>query len=87
MFFVFNMTEEVVEKMPLEILKKAVKLRDPLKEMYIALYSYGSASSSEIAKLTGHTRPYVSLRLNQLVDMGLVKRRQEGRKVKYEVVK
>ena len=81
------MNEKVIRKMPRKILEKAVWLRDPLKEIFIALYAYGPASSSEIAELTDHARAYVNMRLNELVDLGLVKRKHDGRKIKFEVIK
>ncbi len=66
-------------KLPTEILEKAVQLRDPLRDIYIALYTSGKPSSAtEIAELTGKARAYVNMRLNQLTDMGLVKYFKKG---------
>lgn len=77
-----------MSKLPRAILEKAVKLRDPLKHVFIALYSYGPASATELAGLLNHNRAYVSMRLNQLADMGLIKRtRLRDRTVVFEVIK
>lgn len=77
----------MIQEMPRQILEKAVSLRDPLKNVYVALYSYGKpATAKEIAELTDHARAYVNMRLNQLVDMGYVKRSHAGRKIKFEVI-
>lgn len=75
-----------LEKMPRQVLENAVRLRDPLRTIYLTLYTHGPATSSEIAELMVHARAYVNMRLNQLVDMGLAERSPEGRKVKFKVV-
>lgn len=86
-----------VEALPKEILVKAVKLSDPIRNIYIALYVYcktegKSAEAEEIAEYVGHARAYVHMRLIQLVNMGLVMKTSEvkaekGRRVsKFEVV-
>lgn len=76
-----------VEKLPRGILEKAVVLRDYLKRIYLTLYFYGkSASAQEVAKEVGQRRAHVSMRLNQLEVMGLIKREKQGRTVKWKVV-
>jgi len=73
-------------KLPREILEKAVQLRDPLKTVYIALYSAGKpCSAMEIAKLVGKARAYTHMRLNQLADMGLVEKTAKGKKTLFTV--
>ena len=74
------------EKLPRKILEKAVTLRDPHREIYLTLYSRGPSTAAEIARMVGHARAYVHMRLLQLVDMGLVKARRHGRTVIFEVI-
>lgn len=74
------------EKLPRKILERAVTLRDTHREIYLVLYSRGPSTATEIAELVGHARAYVHMRLLQLVDMGLVKARRQGRKVIFEVL-
>jgi len=78
------MTE--VEKLPREILEKAVRLRNHHRKVFLALYTHGPSTAKEIAELTGHARAYVHMRLIELADRGLVKTIREGKKVKFEVV-
>lgn len=75
-------------KLPDNILRKAVTLRNCIRQIYIALYSLGAPSqSSEIAKLVGHSNAYVDMRLNQLVDMGLAKKvKSESGKNLFELI-
>ena len=74
------------EKLPRKVLERAVTLRDPHREIYLALYSRGPSTASEIAGMVGYARAYVHMRLLQLVDMGLVKARRKGRTVIFEVL-
>jgi DNA-binding response OmpR family regulator len=68
-------------------LEKVIKLKEPTKKVYIALYSFGEpATALEIAEPFGLARAYVSMRLNQLESMGLVKRSKAGHNVLFEVV-
>ena len=74
-------------ELPREILEKAVKLRNAVRTIFIALYSIGKpVTAQEIAKIVGHARAYVNMRLNQLEDMGLVKSKQRGKEKLFEVV-
>jgi len=73
-------------ELPREILEKAVKLRNAVRTIFIALYSIGKpVTAQEIAKIVGHARAYVNMRLNQLEDMGLVKSKQHGKEKLFEV--
>jgi len=74
------------EKLPRQILEKAVGLSNSLRIIYLALYSAGPSSAEEVAVSVGHARAYVHMRLIQLELMGLVKRRRKGRKIIFEVV-
>jgi DNA-binding transcriptional regulator GbsR (MarR family) len=74
-------------RLPREILEKAVQLRDPLKTVFIALYSTGKpCTATEIAQLVGKQRAYVSMRLNQLETMHLVESYRKGRFKLFKVV-
>ena len=74
-------------QLPIEILKKAIDLRNSVRNIYIALYTSGKPSSSvEIAKMVGHTRAYVNMRLEQLVDQGYAKVETKGKKKYYVAV-
>ena len=75
-------------KLPREILEKAVELRNSVRKIYITLYTNGKPSTStEIAQLVGQARAHVNMRLQQLVDMGLVTVETKGRKKYFEVKK
>jgi DNA-binding NtrC family response regulator len=68
-------------------LEKVVNLKEPTKKIYISLYSFGEpATALEIAEPLGLARAHVSMRLNQLESMGLVKRSKTGHNVLFEVV-
>jgi DNA-binding transcriptional regulator GbsR (MarR family) len=76
-----------VEELPRKVLETAVKLNDPLKKVYITLYSYGKPTTpKEIAKKLGYARAYVHMRLCQLEFMDLAKRIDEKRRVKFEAI-
>jgi len=75
------------KKISRRFLEKVVRLKEPSKRIYVALYSHGKpATALEIAKPLGCARAYVSMRLNSLESMGLVKRSKASRKVLFEVV-
>jgi len=76
-----------VERLPRRVLETAVKLNDPLKKIYITLYSCGEPTTpKEIAKKLGYTRAYVHMRLCQLESMDLVKRIGDERRVRFEAI-
>jgi len=76
-----------VEKLPRKVLENAVKLNDPLKKIYITLYSCGEPKTpKEIAKKLGYARAYVHMRLCQLESMDLAKRIDEERRVRFEAI-
>jgi DNA-binding transcriptional regulator GbsR (MarR family) len=75
-------------KLPREILEKAIDLRNSIRRIYIALYAKGEPSTStEIAQLVGQARSHVNMRLQQLVDMGLVSVERKERKKYFEAKK
>jgi DNA-binding MarR family transcriptional regulator len=73
------------EKLPREILEKAVQLKNHHRTVFIALYSHGPATAQQIAELVGLSRAYTHMRLTELVERGLIKSRKEGKTVKFEV--
>jgi len=77
-------------QLPREILEQAVKLRNCNKTIYLALYSIGKPSrASVISELVDIARPIVNVRLNTLVDMGLVRKTkdpEQKRAFLYEVI-
>lgn len=79
--------QQMPNKLPREILEKAVTLRNSVRKIYIALYTNGRSSSTEIAQLVGQARAHVNMRLQQLVDMGLVTVESKGRTKYFEVKK
>jgi DNA-binding MarR family transcriptional regulator len=83
-----NMTLLIdVEKLPRNVLETAIKLNDPLKNIYITLYCYGEPTApKEIAKKLGHARAYVHMRLCQLESMGLAKKIYAKNRVKFEAI-
>lgn len=74
--------------LPVEIMQKALNLRNSTRLIFIALYVHGKpASSSEVAKLVGHGRAYVNMRLQQLVEMDYAVVEQRGKEKFFEVKK
>lgn len=84
-----KLTKEQVEGLlrRQRILENAIKLRDPHKKVYLALYElHKSATASEVAKVIQQKRPSTHMRLLDLEEMGLVKVQRMGRKKVFEVV-
>lgn len=76
-----------VENLPRKVLENAVKLSDPLKKIYLTLYFCGEPTApKEIAKKVGYARAYVHMRLCQLESMGLARRVDDRRRVKFAAV-
>jgi len=76
-----------IEELPRHVLEQAVKLRDPLKNIYLTLFQLGKPSSAkEIAKEVGYARAHTHMRLMQLEAMRIVKRHRKGRNIKFEVI-
>lgn len=81
------MTTLKVEELPRKVLERVALLRNHFKTVYMALYSLGKPTcASDVAKSIGCRRANVSMKLNFLVDMGLVKRERKGRTVLFKVV-
>lgn len=82
------MTTLKVEELPRKVLETVALLRKQFKTVYMVLYSLGEpACATDVAKLVDCRRANVSMKLNFLVDMGLVKRKRKGRTVLFEVIK
>jgi len=82
------MSQDVFDGMPREVLLRVAKLRESVRNVYIALYSLGEANSTDVAKVTGQARAYVNMRLLQLVDLGLAKEIQKvGRQKRWVATK
>ena len=76
----------MTRQLPREKLEKAVTLRNSVRKIYIALYTNRRPSTStEIAQLVGQARAHVNMRLQQLVDMGLVSVERKGKAKYFEV--
>lgn len=74
-------------QLPVEIMEKALTLRNSVRDIYIALYRSGKPSTSaEIAEVVGMSRPYVNMRLEQLVDQGKAKVDKKGKAKYFEAV-
>jgi|GEM_PF-3201771 len=69
----------MLKPLPREILEIDVELPDPLRQVYITLYRLSEPYSFKVSEATGKARAYVSMRLNQIETMGLVKSLKEGR--------
>lgn len=75
-------------ELPVEVMKKALGLRNAMRGIFLALYRHGEpATSVEIAGMVKHARAYVNMRLIQLEELGLVREVEgEGRAKHYEVI-
>lgn len=75
-------------KLPVEIMQKALKLRNSTRTIYLALYIHGKpASSKEVARLVSHARAYVNMRLQQLVDLNLATVTLRGKTKYFEAIR
>lgn len=89
-FVVRQMDTEIYRadiELPVEIMQRALRLRNSTRNIFIALFvNKKPSTSAEIATLVGHARAYVNMRLQQLVDQDEVTVIQKG-KIKYFEVK
>jgi len=72
------------EDMPLDV-TTLLSLPDHLRKSALALSSLREATATELSKETGRVRAVESDYLNQLVSMGLVKKKRKGRDVYFYV--
>lgn len=78
----------MTQSLPIEIMEKALTLKNSSRLIYIKLFELGKPSSSaDVAQSVGHTRAYVNMRLEQLVELGIVKVESMGKTKFFEVVK
>lgn len=75
-------------KLPVDVMEKALKLRNSIRAIYIALYTIGRpCTSEEVAQSVGHARAYVNMRLQGLVDMGYATVESKGKTKYFEATK
>jgi DNA-binding IclR family transcriptional regulator len=71
---------QVPDDLPLDV-TTLLGLPDHLRKSALALASLGEATATDLSKETGRVRAVESDYLNQLVAMGLVKKKRKGRDV------
>jgi len=72
------------EDMPLDV-TTLLSLPDHLRKSALALATLREATATDLSKETGRVRAVESDYLNQLVSMGLVKKKRKGRDVYFYV--
>lgn len=72
------------EYLPLDV-TTLLSLPDHLRKSALALSPLGEATATDLSKETGRVRAVESDYLNQLVSMGLVKKKRKGRDVYFYV--
>jgi predicted transcriptional regulator len=72
------------ENMPLDV-TTLLSLPDHLRKSALGLATLGEATATDLSKETGRVRAVESDYLNQLVSMGLVKKKRKGRDVYFYV--
>jgi len=68
------------ENLPLDV-TTLLSLPDHLRKTALALANLGEATATDLSKETGRVRAVESDYLNQLVSMGLLKKKRKGRDV------
>lgn len=74
----------ISEDMPLDV-TTLLGLPDHLRKSALALASLGEATATDLSKETGRVRAVESDYLNQLVSMGLIKKKRKGRDVYFYI--
>ncbi len=74
----------VPEGLPLDV-TTLLSLPDHLRKSAIALSSLGEATATDLSKETARVRAVESDYLNQLVSMGLIKKKRKGRDVYFYI--
>ena len=77
-------TVNLPEDMPLDV-TTLLSLPDHLRKSALGLTTLGEATATDLSKETGRVRAVESDYLNQLVSMGLVKKKRKGRDVYFYV--
>lgn len=78
-----NHTDETMKLEP--DIMSLLSLPNALKKTVIALYKLGDATAEDLARETKRLRPVESSAANQLVRMGFLRKRREGRKVVFYI--
>lgn len=74
----------VSENLPLDV-TTLLGLPDHLRKSALALATLGEATATDLSKETGRVRAVESDYFNQLVSMGLVKKKRKGRDVYFYI--
>jgi len=82
-----KMEQEKEEELGALDVMTLLSLPDHLRKSAMVICKVGGATASEVARETGRARAVESGYLNQLVTMGHIKRRREGRKVYFYIEK
>ena len=77
-------TVNLPEELPLDV-TTLLSLPDHLRKSAIGLATLGEATATDLSKETGRVRAVESDYLNQLVSMGLIKKKRKGRDVYFFV--
>jgi hypothetical protein len=80
----FHPSVPVPENLPLDV-TTLLGLPDHLRKSALALATLGEATATDLSKETGRVRAVESDYLNQLVSMGLVKKKRKGRDVYFYI--
>ncbi len=77
-------TVDVPEGLPLDV-TTLLSLPDHLRKSALALATLGEATATDLSKETSRVRAVESDYLNQLVSMGLIKKKRKGRDVYFYI--
>ncbi len=77
-------TVSLPQDMPLDV-TTLLSLPDHLRKSAMGLATLGEATATDLSKETGRVRAVESDYLNQLVSMGLIKKKRKGRDVYFYV--
>lgn len=81
---VMRSTISLPEELPLDV-TTLLSLPDHLRKSALGLATLGEGTATDLSKETGRVRAVESDYLNQLVSMGLVKKKRKGRDVYFYV--
>jgi predicted transcriptional regulator len=81
---IMRSTMSLPENLPLDV-TTLLSLPDHLRKSALGLATLGEATATDLSKETGRVRAVESDYLNQLVSMGLVKKKRKGRDVYFYV--
>ena len=81
---IMRSTMSLPENLPLDV-TTLLSLPDHLRKSALGLATLGEATATDLSKETGRVRAVESDYLNQLVSMGLVKKKRKGRNVYFYV--